>query len=537
MKLYRSFFFILIASLVLLLKPIEKLNAQEHGDVNFNSSCEEIVQDDIDNAVAKLHNMIYIAAREDFEEITKADSTCAMAYWGIATTLFQPLWGTRPGEVELQRGWQNINRARELVESDREKALIESTAGFFKDPDTAGFWTRIERWAEGMEDAYEVYPNDEDIASLYSLSLLTLAQRADDRSRLHDEAETILREIYEKNPSHPGAIHYSIHATDIDGRAGNALDIVEAYGQIAPDNPHALHMPSHIYVRLGDWPRVIDWNKRSAEAALKHSADGGVSHHYIHANDYLVYAYLQQGEEEKIGPILEEVQSKEQHQASFVSAFHFAAMPARIAVELRDWEKASSLEPRSPEYLPWDASQWAEGMTWLARGLGSIHTGNLNAAIEAEQQLTNLRESAIADDARGMANYIEIDRRILGGWIAHKRGNTEVAVETIRSAAELEKATEKHPVSPGALLPPNEALGDLLMALDRPKDALSAYEESDAIWPERYNTLLGAARAAKEADEDRVAQRFYERLLDITKAGDTDRSGIDEARSFIAEYE
>lgn len=536
MKFYRSFFSILIASIVLLLIPIEKLHAQEHGEVNFNSSCEEIVQEDIDNALAKLHNMIYVAARENFEEIKKADTACTMAYWGIATTLFQPLWGTRPGEEDLKRGWQNIEKARKLVESEREKTLVESTAGFFKDPETAGFWTRIQRWSEGMEKAYDTYPDDEEIASLYSLSRLTLAQRAEDRSPFHDEAETVLREIYERNPTHPGAIHYSIHATDIDGRAKNALDIVKAYGQIAPDNPHALHMPSHIYVRLGDWPRVIEWNKKSAEAALKHSANGAVSHHYIHANDYLVYAYLQQAEEDKIGSILEEVQSKEKHQASFVSAFHFAAMPARIAVELRDWEKASVLEPRSPDYLPWDASQWAEGMTWLARGLGAVHTGNMDGAIEAEQRLTELRESAIADDARDMANYIEIDRRILEGWIAHARGNTDKAVESIRLAAELEEATEKHPVSPGALLPPKEALGDLLTELDRPKEALTVYEESDAIWPERYNTLLGAARAAKQAGENIAARKYYERLLATTN-GETGRSGVHEARGFIAEYD
>lgn len=230
---------------------------------------------------------------------------------------------------------------------------------------------------------------------------------------------------------------------------------------------------------------------------------------------------LQQGEEEKIGLILEEVQSKEQHYVSFVSAFHFAAMPARIAVELHDWEKASSLEPRSPDYLPWEASQWAEGITWLARGLGAVHTGNMDDAIEAEQRLTELRESAIADDARDMANYIEIDRRILEGWIVHARGNADKAVEAIRSAAKLEEATEKHPVSPGALLPPKEALGDLLTELDRPKDALTAYEESDAIWPKRYNTLLGAARAARQAGENSVARQYYERLLATTNE-DTD---------------
>jgi tetratricopeptide (TPR) repeat protein len=534
MKIDKLFLSKMCMSIVLLLLPISVLQAQQHGEVNFNANCEEMVQNEVDEAIAKLHNMIYVAAREDFEEITKSDPNCAIAYWGIATTLFQPLWGTRPGQEDLQRGWQNIESARELVDSDREKALIEATAGFFMEPDADGLWARIERWAEGLEDAYEVYPEDEEIATFYSLSRLTLAQRAEDRGPFHDEAEIILREIYHNHPNHPGAIHYSIHATDADGRAGNALDIVEAYGRIAPENPHALHMPSHIYVRLGDWPSVIDWNRKSADAALHHTVNGAVSHHYIHASDYLVYAYLQRGEDEKIGPILEAVQEKGQHQATFISAFHFAAMQARIAVELRDWERASKLELRSPQYLPWDASQWAEGITWLARGLGAVYTADMDAAIEAEQRLTELRESAIAADARDMAGYIEIDRRILEGRIAYARGDDEKAVELIQSAAEMEETTEKHPVTPGALLPPKEALGDLLMELSRPEEALKAYEESDAIWPGRYNTLLGAARAARQAGENIAARQYYERLL--ATAGETaDRSGIQEARGFIGE--
>lgn len=520
-------------SFAILFMPFQESRAQQHGEVDFKAACEEAVQDDIDEAISMLHNMIYVAAREDFEKIKREDPACAMAYWGTATTLFQPLWGTRPSGEDLKRGWQNIEKAREWVRTDRERILIESTAGFFKEPETAGFRTRIERWAEGMEKAYEAYPEDEEIASLYSLSLLTLGQRAANRDPLHEKAESILRDIYENNSTHPGAIHYSIHATDIDGRAENALDIVEAYGRIAPDNPHALHMPSHIYVRLGDWPRVIEWNKKSARAALNYSANGAVSHHYIHANDYLVYAYLQQGEEMKIDSIIKEVQNKEQHQASFVSAFHFAAMPARAAVELRNWEDASELTPRSPEYLPWNSSQWAEGITWLGRGLGAVHTGRLDIAKEAEKRLAALRESAIADDAMDMAGYIEIDRRILEGWIAHAEGKVEEAISSIRSAVHLEDDTEKHPVTPGALLPPKEALGDLLMELGRPEVALKAYEDSDKVWPERYNTVLGAARAARQAGKHMEARHYYERLLDTTN-GEAGRPGVREAQTFIA---
>ncbi|MBD3615083.1 MAG: hypothetical protein HUJ22_00820 [Gracilimonas sp.] len=503
----------------------------KYGTVDFNVSCNETVQADFDRALAMLHNMMYVTARKTFNEITDAAPNCAMAYWGVATTLFQPLWGTQPSEEDLLIGWRNSKKALELVNSEREKSLVKATASFFQNPEETDFWTRINRWADGMETAYYAYPGDFDIAAFYGLSRLTLAQTAEDREPLHDETEIILREIFEQVPSHPGAIHYTIHSTDVDGRAENALDMVEAYGKIAPDVPHALHMPTHIYVRLGDWPEIIRWNKKSAEAALDHPVDGAVSHHYLHAIDYLVYAYLQQGEDEKIEPLVETFWEKGRYQASTVSSYHFAAIPARLGVERRDWKQAAAVEPRTPEYLPWDEFPWAEGISWFARGMGAVNTGDIEGAREAEQQLRNLRKKAKSSGADDMASYIEIDRRILDGWIVYKSGEAEKAVELIRSAAELESTTEKHPVTPGALLPANEALGELLMKLDRPAEALEAYKASNAIWPERYNTLLGAARAARKAGNESTAQKYYERLLD--NARDSKRTGIREARGSV----
>jgi tetratricopeptide (TPR) repeat protein len=476
------------------------------GEVEFGVSCEQPALADFDRALGLMHHMMYVQARGAFEEIIAADPDCAMAYWGVATTLFQPLWGTRPSGEDLQRGWRKIEQAKARTDSGREMQLIEATAAFFREPDAADFPTRMHRWIEAMEAPYEAYPDDPDIAALYALSRLTLAQRVDDRKPLFDEAEAILRKVYEQAPAHPGAIHYSIHATDADGRAENALDMVEAYSAIAPEVPHALHMPSHIYVRLGKWPEVIEWNRRSADAALERPVNGSVSHHYIHALDYLAYAHLQRGEDELAEAVVEEALAKDQHQPTFVSAFHVASLPARLAVERRDWEQAATLEPRTPAYLPWDESPWAEGQTWYARGLGAIHAGDVASAREAEQRLTVLRDGAKADGQQEMATYIEIDRLVLAGRIAHAQGDDEAALALTRSAAELEGTTEKHPVTPGALLPPYEALGDLLLALGRPAEALEAFQASDAIWPGRHHTRLGAARAEKEAGQTRAAR-------------------------------
>jgi tetratricopeptide (TPR) repeat protein len=510
-----------------LLMPLQELSAQhEHmhdnqpateetsiGEINFGVDCSDEVRTDFDHALGMLHHMMYAASRENFNEITEVAPQCAMAYWGAATTLFQPLWGTRPSQNDLKQGWQQINKALELVDSNREKLLIESTAAFFREPETADFRTRIQRWADAMEVAYNSYSGDLDIAALYGLTRLALAQYANEPAPLLDEAETILRDVFEESSTHPGAIHYTIHATDIDGRAENALDIVEAYGKIAPAVPHALHMPTHIYVRLGDWANVIQWNLRSAEAALNHPVNGAESHHYLHAVDYLVYAYLQRGQDQKAEKIYSEALKKDKYQGSFVSAFHLAAIPARLAVERRNWEQAASLDPRTPDYLPWDASPWAEGLTWYAKGLGAVHSGDIESAKKAEKQLVKLRDRAKENGADNMATYIEIDRRVLKGWIAHAEGRKDKAVELMRSAADLEDSVEKHPVTPGALQPSNEALGDLLLKLNRPAEALEAYKASENLWPGRLHTLVGAALAARMIGEEQVARVHIGKLL------------------------
>jgi hypothetical protein len=501
------------------------------GTVDFRVSCAEPAQPAFDRAMGFLHHMMYEQARAAFESIVETDPACAMARWGVATTLFQPLWPTRPSSDDLMRGWAEIQDAKAMnPATERERLLVAATEAFFREPETADWWTRIERWAEAMETAYGAEPEDTDTAALYALSRLALAPVAEDRDPLYDEAETVLRGVYDQMPTHPGAVHYTIHANDAVGRADRSLDIVKSYGEIAPQVAHALHMPSHIFVRLGEWPAVIDWNRRSADAALQHPAGDAVSHHYLHAADYLLYAFLQGGEDDRAFAVLEETTEKPNHQASFISAFHSAAMPARYAVERRQWAEAAALEPRSPDYLPWDSALWAEGLSWLARGLGALHGDDLEGAREAEGKLVALRDQARSGGEQGFATYIEIDRLILAGWI-EAQDDPEDGVRLVRSAAELEGTIEKHPVTPGALLPPYEALGDLLLDLGRPGEALQAYRASGEVWPGRFNTLLGAARAAAAAGDEPAAADYYARLLDL--AAGSSREAVSEARAYL----
>lgn len=514
-------FAILAASLSI---PLPASAGDAIGVVNFQADCAEHLRPDVDHALGMMHHMMYTQAQAEFEAISQKAPGCAAAHWGVATSMLQPLWGTTPSPAEIARGREAIARAREAAEDEREKLLIEATAAFFE-PETDKVRERLSGWIAGMEKAYQAFPQDLNVATLYALSRLTLALSADDPQALHDEAEHVLRAAWEAEPSHPGAVHYSIHATDADGRGENATEIVDSYAEIAPDVPHALHMPSHIYVRLGDWPRTIEWNRRSADVAQGHKEGGATSFHYIHAVDYLVYGHLQRGEDQAAETVWKTAQANGPHQGNFPGAYHLASIPARLAVEARNWDAAAAIMPRTPGYISWDNFAWPDGLSWFARGLGAVHAGDLVAARQAEQRMATLVEDAkSAADAR-FAVYLEVDRKILEGWIANAQGKPERAIELMGSAGALESTVEKHPVTPGALLPPYESLGDLLLSLDRPAEALAAYERSDQTWPQRYNTLEGASRAAEEAGNTESALQWRHRLQE-TAPETTRKAGI-----------
>ena len=475
------------------------------GTVNFNASCST---QEFNYALAFFHHMQYEESRAAFERIVQADSECGMAHWGIAMTLFQPLWPTRPGPEALRRGWEEVQKAQDLgTGSDRDANLLSAAEAFFRDPETADWWTRIRSWSEAMDRAYRESPEDMETAALYALSQLAAGQVAPNRLAYHSRAAEVLLSLYEREPTHPGAIHYTIHANDVDTRATKSLEVVRSYAEIAPAVPHALHMPTHIFVRLGEWPDVIDWNRKAAAAALRFPAPDGISNHYAHALDYLVYAYLQRGEDEQALAVIEEISAKDEpFQGTFTSAFHLAAMPARYAVERRAWSEALALTPRTPTSVKWERFWWAESVSWFARGLGAAHTGDVSEAERSDRRMGELRNAARAGGEEGFANYIEIDRLLLAAWRAHVAGESQLALDLVGSAVQLESRTQKHPVTPGALWPSQEALGDLLLDLGRAEEALSAYARSLATWPARFNSILGAARAALAANLEVQAQ-------------------------------
>lgn len=507
------------------------------GEVDLPVSCSPAVQGAFNRAVALLHHMTYPQARQAFEEVAARDPRCAMAHWGVAMTLFQPLWPTRPGPADLQRGWKEVEKATALAPpTERERLFVAAVEAFFREPASPDYWARIRRWEAAMRALYESYPHDPEAEAFFALAHLATAP-SDRVSLEHSElAARLLEDVYRQNPEHPGAMHYMIHANDVPGREAESLEIVRRYETVAPHNPHALHMPTHIYTRLGEWDAVVQGNLKAAEAALDSPAgEHGelVWDEFPHAIEYLVYAYLQKGEDDQAAAQLERLAGTAHLEPSFKTAFHLSSVPARFALERRAWDQAAKLEPREPPALPWDRFWWPEAITWFARGLGSAHTGALD---ETERSIRRLEELEAAAGAAGedlFARNIRILRLELIAWLAQARGDHDRAGEAMRQATELEVATPKHAVTPAPTLPAYEQGGDLLLEQSSPSEALAGYQRSLELYPRRFNSLLGAARAARALGDTAQAADYYRRLLAIAGGG-TRPGPLEEALSFVS---
>ena len=531
-----------LCSALLLCSPPLAAQTHDHGDeslgvVNFAISCSPAAQREFNRAVALLHHMTYPEARQAFEHIATVDPQCAMPHWGVAMTLFQPLWPTRPSPADVGRGWDEVQKAVSLEpRSERERLFIAAAAAFFRDPASTDYWLRIRRWEQAMQKMYESFPNDHETAVFYALAHLATTP-SDTITRAHaDRAAELLLRVYEENPQHPGVMHYLVHANDVPGRERELLQIMRTYEALAPRNPHALHMPTHIYTRLGDWDAVIRGNIAAAQAALEHPAGAHgelVWDEFPHAVEYLVYAALQKGDDTDAAAQITRLRSTEHLEPSFKTAFHLASTQARYALERRAWRDAAAIALREPASLNWDRFTWAEAIGVFARGLGAAHLGNTQDTIAAVDRLKELHAATVKAGEDLFARNIEVLHLELSAWSAHVAGERDASAALMRQAAELETSTPKHAVTPGPTLPAYELLGDLLMEQQRAGEALEAYARSNQLYPKRLNTLLGGARAAGAAGQTDAARRYYQELLETAPAAT--RPGIlQEARAALA---
>ncbi|HXH06124.1 MAG TPA: hypothetical protein VNI83_05980 [Vicinamibacterales bacterium] len=489
------------------------------GSVRFPVTCRKDVRVPFSRAVALLHSFGYEEARLAFEAIARQDQQCGMAYWGIAMTYYHPIWAP-PTEAEFSAGRAAAQTASRLeAQSERERRYIAAIGTFYLAPDAHDTGARARAYKAAMQSLAAEFPDDTEAQIFYALALLGSAPPADTTFSHQKQAAALLERLLPANPEHPGILHYLIHAFDYPRLASLALPAARAYAKVAPASPHALHMPSHIFTRLGLWDESIASNLASAAAAKAQVArthPGAASFDALHALDYLTYAYLQIGDDAKARAVVAEVERASRFDdPNFAAGYAIAAAPARYALERHDWRAAAALEPPAVD-LPWDRFPYARASTWFARAVGAARSGNLPRAREAIEELRAIRDALVANRPAGpydWAEQVDALRLASEGWAAFAGGRPDEAARLLTEAAALEKKVGKHPVTPGAILPAAELLGDLLIELKRPREARAAYEASLAEAPNRFNAVAGAARAAEAAGDRAAAARYYRQLV------------------------
>ncbi len=496
------------------------------GEVDFEISCGPDTQETFEHGVALLHHMMYEQSRVVFTGLTESDPGCATPWWGIAMTYLHPLWAP-PSNEELARGLEAVNRAEELKPpTDRERAYISAIKAFYQDYETVKHPDRIARWEAGQEKVYRGWPNDIDAEAFYSLSHLATAPKADKSFTHQIEAGRILEGLNLKAPKHPAGFHYLIHAYDNPMLAEKAIEVARGYDDIAPSVPHALHMPTHIFVRLGFWEDVALWNRRSADAALKQSSGGVASLHYAHAMDYMVYANAQVGNDEGAKTALDELNAVKVFQDSFASAYAIAAAQARYPLERSRWAEAAELTVRTHPDFPWNKYAWCEAITHFAKGLGAARSGDARSAWKSVKILDTVYDKTLDAGQSYWAVLVDSQRKTVSAWAAFAEGRNTEALNLMEQGADLEDSVDKHPVTPGAVLPARELYGDMLAAVEKYDEAIEAYEASLAISTNRFRSLYGAGKAAELAGDKETARSYYQKLTKLAVKG----SGRDEIR-------
>jgi len=510
--------------------------SEKLGLVNFPVSCSPAGQTQFNRATAMLHSFWYDEAEKAFSAVAATDPGCAMGYWGVAMSLYHPVWAPSTGP-ELQRGWAAIEKAKAVgAKTERERDYIAAIEAFYKDFDKLDHRTRAVAYEKAMEKVYLTYSKDREAAIFYALALLGTALPTDKTYANQKRAADILNKVLPEEPEHPGVAHYLIHSFDYPQLARLALPAARSYAKIAPASPHALHMPSHIFTRLGLWDESIQSNIASAAAAASHVAKthpGAASFDQLHAMDYLVYAYLQGAQDQKAERVLEQTRTFNRVDAEvFAAAYAFGAIPARYALERRRWAEAARLQVH-PTSFPWDRFRYAEAMTYFARAVGAARNGEAAAARKDVEKLSSI-QSALAEAKDGYwANQVEIQRRLAAAWLARADKRDEEALKLMRAAVELEASTEKHPVTPGPIIPAREMLGDMLIELNQPGQALREFETSLRDSPNRFNGLYGAAHAAELSGDLKTASAYYGKVVALSDKADGMRVELQRAKQFL----
>ncbi len=533
-----------IIAAVLLVIASTRGMAQEHqhetaeklGEVHFATSCNAAAQREFNRAVALLHSFEFSRAIGGFGTVLRKDPTCAIAYWGIALSDWSnPFAPGVKSTGQLQLGRDNAERGRSIgAKTEREEAYLTAVSKLYSDFESTPQQARLRAYRDAMEGVAAEYADDHEAQIFYALALAAAADPADKTYADQLKAGAILENLFKQEPTHPGLAHYIIHAYDVPALAGRAVIAARRYARIAPDAPHALHMPSHTFTRLGYWQESIDSNVAAAAAARRQ----GQTAEELHASDYATYAYLQTGQDqaaERIVKSLPEIAARFDPKAVLVGAgppaagfFALAAIPARYALERQDWQQAEELTVRETAF------PYTDAMTWFARGLGAARLGHVGEAGEAATALTRIQEHLLKAHEPYWARQVEIQAIEVAAWSALAAGENAEALRQMNGATEMEDGTEKSAVTPGPLSPARELLGAMLLEMNEPAKALEQFEATLQKEPGRFHALYGAAHAAQLVGNREAAQRYFRELLKVcAKADNPGRVELQAAREAL----
>src|SRR2546425_6466527 len=500
------------------------------GKIEFPNSCSPAVQEKLMRGIAMLHSFYYSAAQKAFEEVAAEDDSCTIAAWGYASILMlNPLQGIGSSPENAQLAQAAIDKARKIgAKTERERDYLEAVAAYYEDftnrPESARQLAR----AKAYESLAAKYPDDDEAQIFYALYLIGTQTASDQTYSAYLKAAAILEKQFAKHPDHPGVAHYLIHSYDAPPIAAQGLPAARRYADIAPDAPHALHMPSHIFTLVGAWADSVATNRRSATVAQKVNEPDEA----VHAMDYMTYAYLQLARDSDARRTFDEARTLTGFNPARATApYGLAAMPARYAIERGAWGEAAQLQP-TPSKVP-----FTEAMTHFARALGAARSGDPAAAQKDVERIVALRDELKAANKAGnneyWANEVEVMRLASVAWVALAQKKSNDALALMRQAADIEDKSEKNIVTPGRLLPARELLGDMLMELKRPAEALKEYEASQQREPNRYRGLYGAGQAAAQSGDRDRARRYFSKLIELAGSGDL-RPEMEKARRYLA---
>jgi tetratricopeptide (TPR) repeat protein len=554
----RTIFLVGLVFSLLALRDVKSAPIPEPGDlrgvgkVTFPITCAPDVQSDFARGVALLHSFFYEEARRVFTSVAERDPKCAMAQWGIAMTWWHPIW-TPPTPDEMRAGKGAIEKAMSMnVGTDRERGFIAALNTYYNTADSSssapvgqschgpvGPRDRVIAYEKTMRQLRDNYPNDFEVQTFYAFAVLAAGYATPFDTSLSKqlEAAAILEKLWKENPNHPGVVHYLIHCYDYPEFAQRGLAAARAYDSIAPWVPHALHMPSHIFTRLGMWNESIAANQASAEASRAYSAmrhRDATEAEELHALDYMAYSYLQNAQDteaKKIVDVAAKVR-KTNPELEFSAAYALAAIPTRYAFERNDWAAAAALAV--PDVPHWASFPFMEALIEYGHALGRAHTGDLDGARKAIARMQQLRDATKEPKFDYFKSHLDLQMQAASAWVAAAEGKKNDAIDMLRRAADSEDILGKHPVSPGAFVPIREQLGSLLLETGRPKEAQREFEAALKIYPGRFRGLYGAAQAAELAGDNEDASRYYTKLAAQTSKAGGSRDELNHVHEFLS---